>query len=330
MLVMGLWATAWPSEALARTGQPLAYVTGSDTISVIDTGNNAVVATILLKGAQLVAIAPDGKHAYVTTLINGLVVSAGISVIDTTANDVVATIPLGELVSGIAITPDGSRVYVAAESLTTNNVFVIGAATNTVLTTIPVDAHYVYAGGIAVSPDGKRIYYGTGADGKHAYAMIDAPSRDGEFVEVIDTVANNLTGTVRLDALAHGGIAITPDGTRVYVNVIFRRDGSRGVSVIETATNAVAANINISQPAKGVVNPIDVAITPDGKHAYVTTEASSVLVIDTVTNSIIKTIAVPAGAGAIAIIPPPQGVQFLSLQCQARHQSWPQTKTGRL
>lgn len=60
MLVMGLWATAWPSEALARTGQPLAYVTGSDTVSVIDTGNNAVVATILVKGAQLVAI---GLHA---------------------------------------------------------------------------------------------------------------------------------------------------------------------------------------------------------------------------------------------------------------------------
>jgi YVTN family beta-propeller protein len=74
--------------------------------------------------------------------------------------------------------------------------------------------------------------------------------------------------------------------------------------------------INISQPAKGVVNPIDVAITPDGKHAYVTTEASSVLVIDTVTNSIIKTIAVPAGAGAIAIIPPPQGVQFLSFNAK--------------
>jgi YVTN family beta-propeller protein len=172
----------------------------------------------------------------------------------------------------------------------TKQCLLIGAATNTVLTTIPVDAHYVYAGGIAVSPDGKRICYGTGADdgytgassvvlvidtatnefvtkiktgvivnsditctpdGKHAYAMIDAPSRDGEFVEVIDTVANNLTGTVRLDALAHGGMAITPDGTRVYVKVIFRRGGSRGVSVIETATNAVAANINISQPAKG-------------------------------------------------------------------------------
>ena len=84
-------------------------------------------------------------------------------------------------------------------------------------------------------------------DGKHAYATIDAPSRDGQFVEVIDTAANNLAGTVGLASLAHGGIAITPNGSRVYVNFIYRIDGSRGISVIETATNTIVANINISQ-----------------------------------------------------------------------------------
>jgi hypothetical protein len=32
ILVLGWWAMTWPGEALARTGQPLAYVTGSDGI----------------------------------------------------------------------------------------------------------------------------------------------------------------------------------------------------------------------------------------------------------------------------------------------------------
>ena len=37
----------WPSGAMAWTGQPLAYVTSSDGIIVIDTGDNKVVDEIL-------------------------------------------------------------------------------------------------------------------------------------------------------------------------------------------------------------------------------------------------------------------------------------------
>ena len=54
---------AWPGEALAWTGQPLAYVTSNAGISVIDTGDNEVVDTIP-PFVSPVAVAPDGKHLY--------------------------------------------------------------------------------------------------------------------------------------------------------------------------------------------------------------------------------------------------------------------------
>jgi hypothetical protein len=43
VVATGLGAMAGPGEALAWTGQPLAYVTSSNGISVIDTGDNKVV-----------------------------------------------------------------------------------------------------------------------------------------------------------------------------------------------------------------------------------------------------------------------------------------------
>src|SRR5262245_25816088 len=103
-----------------------AYVTMSDSpesgppegaVAVIDTTTNTLTATIavgiLLSG---VVVAPYGCHAYVSNLQHGAGV---VSVIDTTTNAVVDSItvsaPTG-LTQGLAITPDGRQLYVAAES----------------------------------------------------------------------------------------------------------------------------------------------------------------------------------------------------------------------
>jgi len=91
-----------------------AYVTNPDSnsVSVIDTATNSVVATIAVGGFG-VAITPDGTRAYVA--------GGGfntVAVIDTTTNSVVATIPVGQNPPpggnpfGVAITPDGARAYV--------------------------------------------------------------------------------------------------------------------------------------------------------------------------------------------------------------------------
>src|SRR5438309_77550 len=97
----------------ATAQAPRAYVTngGDNTVSVIDTATNTVVATIpvrLFPGE--LAITPDGTRAYVTSPGG-----ATVSVIDTATNTVVATInfPFGVSPYGVAITPDGTRAYVA-------------------------------------------------------------------------------------------------------------------------------------------------------------------------------------------------------------------------
>ncbi|MGW9027632.1 YncE family protein [Streptomyces sp. NPDC055722] len=62
--------------------------------------------------------------------------SGNVSVIDTRTNTDVATIPVGTMLLGIAITPNGRRAYVATAS--SNNVQVIDTTTNTVVASIPV------------------------------------------------------------------------------------------------------------------------------------------------------------------------------------------------
>ena len=58
----------------------------------------------------------------------------------------VATIPVGQFPDGVAITPDGTRAYVATELGT---VSVIDTATNTVVATIPIGGEPL---GIAITP----------------------------------------------------------------------------------------------------------------------------------------------------------------------------------
>jgi hypothetical protein len=102
ILAMGLGAMARPSHGLAWTGKPLAYVTSSNGISVVDTGDNRVVDTILGPGFPA-AVTPDGKHLYTFAPITSDLVF-NISVIDTTDDKVVATVPLN-----VALVQTGGR-----------------------------------------------------------------------------------------------------------------------------------------------------------------------------------------------------------------------------
>ena len=100
-----------PVAAAVRGDESLVYVTnsgGSNTVSVINTATNTVVATIPVGSVpQLLAVSPDGTRVYVPNQGSNTV-----SVINTATNTVVATIPVGSQPVGAGVSPDGARVYV--------------------------------------------------------------------------------------------------------------------------------------------------------------------------------------------------------------------------
>ncbi|MGC2223400.1 MAG: YncE family protein, partial [Methylocella sp.] len=323
--------------ATAAGAAPFAYVTNGGnanavgTVSVIDTATNKVVATVPVRYFPYgVAVAPDGKHAYVANFQN-----FSISVIATATNTVVATVffPEANAPDAVAVTPDGQHVYVATQA--PDVVLVIDTATNILVATVQLPVGSAPFG-VAVTPDGK-----------HAYVVARPDSGGSGSVSVIDTATNTVVATIPAGSFS-ASITVTPDGKHVYVG----NGGSNSVSVIDTATNTVeAATIPVGGAPSGVAVtpdgkhvyvanvgtnnvsviatdsntvvatvpvgnfPIAVAITPDGQHAYVTNYSdNTVSVIATASNTVVATIPVGSSgseANAIAIVPPPPGVPFV-------------------
>ena len=95
-----------------------------------------------------------------------------------------SSIPVGTTPYGVAVTPDGKKVYVANNSTALGTVSVIGAASNQVVGTITVGFSPI---GVAVTPDGTRVYVATSSDGTVSVistatdAMIGSPITVGAF-----------------------------------------------------------------------------------------------------------------------------------------------------
>ena len=185
---------------------------------------------------------------------------------------VVTTVGVGSTPWGVAVSPDGSRVYVA--NYGDSSVSVINTATNTVVTTVSVGS---YPWDLAMSPDGSRVYV------VNYYA---------DSVSVIATATNAVVATVGVGSYPQA-VAVSPDGSRVYV----ANYGGDSVSVINTATNAVVATVSVGRRPSGV------AVSPDGSRVYVPIEDSKVKVINTATNAVVATVGVGSYPYGVAVGP---------------------------
>ena len=301
-----------------------AYISNaaSNTVSVIDTASNSVVATVPVGTyPRGVAVNPVGTRAYVAnhgstsvsviaTASNNVVAtvdvgsspggvvvnpagtrvyvakygSTSVSVIDTASNSVVATVPVGSNPWGVAMNLAGTRVYVANSQ--SNTVSVIDTASNSVMATVPVGSN---PWGMAVNPSGTRVY---------------ASNHLSNLVSVIDTASNSMVATI-LVGTAPSGVTVNPVGSRAYV----ANYGSNSVSVIDTASNSVAVTVNVGSYPHGV------AVNPAGTRAYVTNSGSNnVSVIDTASNTVIATVAVGSAPSAFGqFMVPSQTIRFDAL-----------------
>lgn len=188
---------------------------------------------------KVISVGTWAKYAYISN--SG---SNTVSVIDVASDTVVATVPVGDRPSGVAITPDGTRVYVvnsADDTNTPGNGSVIDTSTNNVTTTVPAP------GGVAVTPDGTQLYV-TSLSSLENYLS---------EVSVINTSTNTIAARVPVTkvplATFLAGVAVSPDGTKVYVTDVM----NSSVSVIDTFTNNVTATVSV-----GLGSPLDVAFIP--------------------------------------------------------------------
>lgn len=179
-------------------------------------------------------------------------------------------IPVGSAPTGVAISPDGNRAYVTNND---SSVSVIDTATNTVVDTIPIAVTCSAGNGMAVSPDDSTLYVTDGCGEPGPLAGLS----------VIDIATHAAIATILLDVVAPYDIAISPDGSKVYVSA-----ARGGVMVIDAATNAVTTTIGVG----GVYGPRATAITPDGSKIYAP-GVYYVWVIDTATNTLVNAIAPP-------------------------------------
>jgi uncharacterized protein (TIGR03437 family) len=219
-------------------------------------------------------------RAYVTDYGSPLGTQAvlGLSVIDASSNTVVTTVGVGDSPIGVAITPDGTRAYVANSQ--SSSVSVVDTSSNKVVATVRVGAT---PAGVAITPDGTRAY---------------VANSNSSSVSVIQTSSNTVVATISVANNPYG-LAITPDGTRAYVTIFGSSVITNGsVAVIDTSSNAVVATAVVGLVPEGV------AITPDGTRAYVTNSGgNAVSVIDTSSNAVVSKVVglnLPAG---VAITP---------------------------
>lgn len=172
------------------------YVTTntSNNVYVIDTSINKVIATVPVGvGHRLygVVVNPAGTKIYVVGSESG-----NVYVIDTSTNKVIGTVSVGSVPTGIAVSRDGTNVYVVAFG-NPGTLSVIDTASNEVTATVNVGMQPY---GVAVTPDKTKVYVTN---------MGVWPSNPSNTVSVIDTATNTVTDTIRVGT-APWGVAISP------------------------------------------------------------------------------------------------------------------------
>lgn len=255
----------------------------------LDAGNGAFTytpsATARQNAAKAGATSTDKSDTFTVSVTDGyggsVVVPVSVAVSPLKAPpSLIATAKVGPSPQGIAVSPDGTQVFVTTISASgTSAVSVLSTANNTAFGTIPTGK---WSSSVVYNPAGSRAYVANYVSGT---------------VSVINTATQAVASTITLASgtgTNPSALAVSPDGTRVYtVN-----PGAKSVSVINTATNKVATTIAVS------TSPWGIAVSPDGTRLYLANpDTNSVSILNTSTNQVTDTITVGSGAVNLAVSP---------------------------
>jgi YVTN family beta-propeller protein len=235
-----------------------------------------------------IALSPDGSRAYVTEPSDNR-----LAVLDAHTGEQLATVAVGDDPSGLALSPDGTQLWVVNTALSleaSGSVTVIATATDSVLGTVPVGPDPI---DLAFSPNGRWAYVTNNG--------VISPGT----VNVIDTSTLAVIGTIgplAPPSPASWGwnptsVAVTPDGRQLWVSEVDNLEDSSTstdfVYVFDATFGGQEARIPVG------AGPYFMVLSRDGREAYVADKLScDVLEIDTATFRVVATVRWPSGHGS--------------------------------
>ena len=235
---------------------PMVYVAVEGTLNSIRTSTNGVVVAGPVSYVPvLAAISPDGKRVYVAAERGGAWCSTGsyCSVLDVTETQGgrtdwinLSTNARRDFATGLAVSPDGARVYV---STLDKNIQVINPVAKT-STAIPLS---FFPGKLTISPDGKRAYVANGDSSEVDTIRVIDLSNPAAPIVTIPTGQDSQTTQ----------LALSPDGLTLYA-----AGRNPQITVIDTDSAKVVDTLE----ARAYVPRL--AVSPDGARLYATSAAS--------------------------------------------------------
>jgi YVTN family beta-propeller protein len=255
----------------------------------------AVLATIVLGGLAFavrnasVGIQPDGR----------ILIPTGQQL--TPAGD---PVEVNDRPLGMKLSPDGNLLAVVTGSnFNPRALHIIDAATRTIKQTLAIGDSFV---GVDFSPDGRTLYVG---GGRNNDVKIFTMGPGGTFAAA---------GSVPIAESAPSGLDVSEDGSRLYVALNMRH----AVGVIDTATRTMIREIPVG------IYPYTTVLSKDGSKVYVSNwggrvpgpndftdgmfsvvvdrrtgipVSGTVSVIDTASNTVIKTVDVELHPSGMAL-----------------------------
>jgi len=265
--------------ALRPDGQEL-YVAceASHTVIVIDVARRTKVAEIAVGGQPNdVTFSPDGRRAYVSNRLDD-----SVSVISVPARTVIAEIPVGDEPHGVLTDPTGRYLYVL--NTLADSISVIDTESSTEVKRLSASRS---PWSLALSPDGAQILV---TNNLSRFVPFRTPSMSE--VTVIDTeraVVENRVVVPAANLLQ--GVDWDPSGRFALITLNRTKNLVPMTRLLQgwTITNGLGIiwrdgrvdQVLLDEPGICFPDPADVAITPDGRLALVTSSGSNrVAVVD--------------------------------------------------
>src|SRR5258708_774349 len=258
-------AAAAPAHPPARPATPAVrvYVTNetSGNRTVIDAATQAVVATAPLgKRPRGIQVSPDRRSLYVAlsgsppappgvdekTLPPPDRSADGIGEVDVATNAVKRIVHAGNDPEQLAVSADGTRLYVANEDA--SQLSVVDVASGNIVAAVKVGEE---PEGVAIRPDGKEVYVTSEGDGA---------------VFAIDKQTNSAVKRIPVGHRPRS-IGFLPDGSRAYVSL--ENDGA--IAVVDAKQHKFLRLIQLEGHGNTPkARPMGIAVHPDGSTVYVT------------------------------------------------------------